>query len=325
MFGIHKKKGVFNTRFTTNSKGLRDKEYDYRKPPGVQRILILGDSFTWGFGVNDDEIYTEILESMLDSTEVINFGVTGFNIAQEFLYLKKEGIKYEPDIVIVGLALNDFFDKDLLDSLRNAHFHRNINKTATAISEKSNLIGTQLSNIKVYFTNNSFLYNFIIERINTNKKLVKLLVKFGLKDDLQGLVDLDRNLMPALNYYSPKLTRSFKKNKKTLLEIRNFLNKKGVRFIICIIPAIETINKKAFKHSIAYTKFEEKDFNLEKPYIILKNFCESNHIEFINPYITFKKKQAESNNLYLKNDMHFSKFGHKLLAQEIYKFLTQSK
>jgi len=73
--GIHKQPMSFDTRFTTNSRGLRDKEYSIVKPPNVIRIVVLGDSFTWGFGVNDNAIYTEILESMYENVEVINLGV----------------------------------------------------------------------------------------------------------------------------------------------------------------------------------------------------------------------------------------------------------
>ncbi len=76
--GTHNKRGSFSTTFRTNSRGLRDKEYDLNKTEGKKRIVIVGDSFTWGFGVNDDEIYSERLESMLSNTEVINLGVTAF-------------------------------------------------------------------------------------------------------------------------------------------------------------------------------------------------------------------------------------------------------
>ena len=51
-----------NRQLTINSKGLRDREHEYEKPDGVRRILVLGDSYVWGYGVADDEVFTEVLE-----------------------------------------------------------------------------------------------------------------------------------------------------------------------------------------------------------------------------------------------------------------------
>jgi hypothetical protein len=94
----------------SNSKGLRGKtEYQYQRTPGKQRIAILGDSFTFGEEVSDDETYSHDLEATLPSTEVLNLGVQGYGQDQMLLYLKEEGIKYHPDIVILGFAYLDIY------------------------------------------------------------------------------------------------------------------------------------------------------------------------------------------------------------------------
>ena len=98
-------------KLTINSRGLRDREYALAKPAGVRRVLVLGDSYTWGYGVADDEIYTEVLERSLASrgakVQVINSGVSGWGTDQEFLFLKSEGIKYQPDVVVLALYLTN--------------------------------------------------------------------------------------------------------------------------------------------------------------------------------------------------------------------------
>jgi hypothetical protein len=94
----------------TNSKGLRGTtHYEYARTPGKQRILVLGDSFTFGTGVSDDETYSHYLESALPNTEVLNLGVQGYGQDQMLLYLKEEGLKYHPDIVILGFAFMDTY------------------------------------------------------------------------------------------------------------------------------------------------------------------------------------------------------------------------
>ena len=99
--------------YTHNSKGLRDEEYPYQKPEGTYRILVLGDSFAYGDGVQRSEAFPEILESLLKkhgSFEVINTGVTGYGITQETLYYETEGYKYEPDLVMLVFFHNDLTD-----------------------------------------------------------------------------------------------------------------------------------------------------------------------------------------------------------------------
>ncbi len=99
-------------KLTINSRGLRDREYALAKPAGVKRILVLGDSYTWGYGVADEEIYTEVLERSLAKrgarVQVINSGVSGWGTDQEYLFLEREGIKYQPDLVVLALfIIND--------------------------------------------------------------------------------------------------------------------------------------------------------------------------------------------------------------------------
>ena len=99
-------------KLVINSKGLRDREYPYEKPPGTRRLLVLGDSFTWGYGVENDAIFTEVLERRFakdgEPWEVINSGVSGWGTDQEFLWFKREGVKYQPDLVLVAFyILND--------------------------------------------------------------------------------------------------------------------------------------------------------------------------------------------------------------------------
>lgn len=96
---------------TINSRGLRDREYDYERTPGVPRMLVLGDSFTWGYGVSDEEIFTEVLEERLASDsrpwEVVNTGVSGWGTDQQYLYFRSEGVRYRPDVVVLAFYLNN--------------------------------------------------------------------------------------------------------------------------------------------------------------------------------------------------------------------------
>jgi lysophospholipase L1-like esterase len=91
-----------------NSKGLRDLEHSYDKPAGAFRILVIGDSFVFGAGgVEPANRFADILAKSAN-VEVINTGVPGYGADQEYLYLKTEGLKYHPDLVLLCAFYNDF-------------------------------------------------------------------------------------------------------------------------------------------------------------------------------------------------------------------------
>lgn len=89
-----------------NSKGLRDREYTYEKPKGVMRIVALGDSVSFGAGVAAEKTYWWLFEENTP-IEVINGGVNGYEFNQELAWYHKEGYKYDPDVVVVSVVLND--------------------------------------------------------------------------------------------------------------------------------------------------------------------------------------------------------------------------
>ena len=98
-----------------NALGFRDRrDYALDKPPNTLRILVLGDSVTFGHGTLDDTTYPYLLEQRLRgwrpdvNWEVWNLGVPGYNTRQELDYLKEIGPRAQPDVVVVGFYPNDF-------------------------------------------------------------------------------------------------------------------------------------------------------------------------------------------------------------------------
>jgi len=102
---------LMGVQFDTNSKGLRDREFSYEKPPGRLRIMMLGDSFTVGWGAKFDETFPKRIERMYANrgiqADAINTGVGNYNTIQEVQYYLTEGYKYNPDIVVLNFTFND--------------------------------------------------------------------------------------------------------------------------------------------------------------------------------------------------------------------------
>ena len=104
--------GVFpmdgrKTNVSINSKGFRGPEVQYEPQAGTQRIVVLGDSFVWGFGVEYEDTFQAKLQRAFDNVEVIGLGVSGYSTDQELILYRNEARKYRADLVIQVVAAND--------------------------------------------------------------------------------------------------------------------------------------------------------------------------------------------------------------------------
>jgi GDSL-like Lipase/Acylhydrolase len=107
--GIHEK-ADFAVHVVTSAQGLRDRLYPEARVPGLCRMIAVGDSFTWGFGVEDGQIWHERIEAAHPDWEILNAGVAGYATDQELLYLEKRGLAFQPDVVLLLLHPNDFLE-----------------------------------------------------------------------------------------------------------------------------------------------------------------------------------------------------------------------
>ena len=97
-----------------NNMGWRDRDRTYKNPNNAFRVLLLGDSTTFGFIVPKKKTYAWILEDRMRvegmNVEILNISYPGWSTSQELEALEKEGMKYRPDMVIVNFVGNDISD-----------------------------------------------------------------------------------------------------------------------------------------------------------------------------------------------------------------------
>lgn len=116
---IHKgvsRTGEFRFRYKHSALGFRGRNHEIKKEPGVFRIIGIGDSFTYGVGVDVGATFLARMEAALSErggVEVINMGVPRYWPEPEALLLEHYGLRYRPDLVIVGVLPNDFVDTRL--------------------------------------------------------------------------------------------------------------------------------------------------------------------------------------------------------------------
>src|SRR6185295_15505483 len=104
----------FDTRIAINRRGLRGPEIGPKRP-GTLRVLVLGDSFAFGVGAQEEETYPLQLQRILRSrgvrAEVLNGGAPGFGVPDEVAWFQRWGWTLEPDVILATVFVaNDLQD-----------------------------------------------------------------------------------------------------------------------------------------------------------------------------------------------------------------------
>lgn len=216
--------GVFeNPQFRTfvriNQKGLRDREHSYERPNNTKRILVLGDSFAWGFGVDESDRFSELLETSL-GVDVVNAGVSGYSTDQELLWLKSEGIKYDADLVILIFCGNDIIHNHM-ELVYTIYYKPKfiIEEGKTILkSRRAPTIGLKAKFI-YFLSQHSALANLFVHRY------------FNLLSSYKKFKDNLHKTNPSVFRTSPT-KKSFELTIMLLDEMNNIAKLKGAKFMI---------------------------------------------------------------------------------------------
>jgi lysophospholipase L1-like esterase len=264
-----------------NSIGLRDEEYDHPKTANIFRILILGDSFTYGYGVNNrNDLFCKIMEKRLNDEailgsdikiEVLNGG--GENkITGDWLELfKKVIISFQPDIVVAVFTYRDAAPPKI------AHItFRELQKELAQRNQQS------------WFYRHSAFYRFC-------------------KNSIDGYEISQRfaNVCQSMFIGSKEETAEWENAKKNLITIRDLAKKNDMPFYLVIFPALIKLNE---NHSFF-------------PIInIIKEFADKNGIECFSLFEAFRGQHGPSLWV-SKYDQHPNEKGHKITSNALFDFL----
>ena len=296
--------------FSTNSLGLRDREIELKKRAGVQRIVVAGDSFAWGWGVNDGDNFASRLMIGRPDREVINLGVINYNVVQEMKYFERVGEQLQPDVVLLAFCMNDIVGSTY-DFLA-----RRVGRPPARHEPARGML-----RVKQTIADHSVVYQLANDVVMTHRGLMRLAVRLGLKDVLNGYEALDYNVRPFLKQYPLELANEWNTAMAQVLQFKSITDAHGVRLIVAIIPALQSVERSALEGSLATSIYETDDFDLDRPYGAIASLAQQSGIEFINPTAAFRAAESLGIRLYLKGDMHFNAEGHRLFAKTIADYL----
>ena len=226
--------------YAINAQGFRDlANYSHDKPAGTLRVLVLGDSHTLGYEVRQNATFSEIVKRQLAAkgiaAEVLNTGVSGFSTAEELAFLENEGLRYDPDLVVLG-----FFRNDFEDNLKAGLFR--LEGDALVAVKKQHVPGIEMLNVVnavpglPWLSQNSYLYSFVSNTVW----------------DLSKRALLDKAVADLSTEYAVGTREPDEEMKKLALRLVERMHKvtkaQNIPLIIVEIPAIAT--ERDFSQSI---------------------------------------------------------------------------
>ncbi|WP_370496829.1 hypothetical protein [Trichodesmium erythraeum] len=328
-----------------NQFGFNDRDYPLEKNQNKFRLLVVSDSFNWAGGKEGN--YTALLEKKFDSyfgksqVEVINVGYPGTHTGEQLAMLKKFGLQYNPNLVVLGFFVgNDFQDA-------NPKRKRIIvNDIYIDIDKKDELI------IFGYpIIGKSRLLMFLQQKYQVYQKLQK-----GKQDSVKLL---SSSLAPSLNLGSNLIidrekspgilsNKAFLRVEKSrlkfcnikdlidgkwdeninyifhsILEMQKLLKSRNIEFIVAIYPDEYQVNEKLLNEIFAeYDNLQREFYNLTCQQEILSKFLEVNGIPYIDMLDRFKIEQ-NTRHLYLLREPHWNSAGNLLAANILFNHLVK--
>ena len=307
----------------TNKFGFNDHDYPLQKTPGVYRILFVGDSFGWAGGQEGN--YTALLERQLDNhygyhrIDVINSGYPMTHTAEQLVILKKYGLQYHPDLVILGF----FVGNDFLDG--------NPNRKRIVVNDLYIDIDKRREHIilgyPIIFQSRLLLY------VKQKYKIFTELRKTAASEPRQQLSQEQRGPLAEetfLDLERSKLESSqkgrFQKNINYILqsiaEMDALLKSRNIKFIVAIYPDVFQIDKTLLKMIVERFRLRLEDYDLNFAQNILKSFLQSKDISYIDFTDRFRSEGQEKD-LYLLGDAHWNRSGNQLAADILFETLVK--
>ena len=270
--------GDFRVRIGINNFGLRNPE-PVEKAGG--RIWVVGDSFTFGWGVEQNEIYSSVIAQFL-GVPTYNVASPGTNVCGYQILVARMPVTVRPKALVVGLTLEN--DLSIYDC-------KKAGKQTAVLGDEAALLTPSLSGLKSLLTEHSAFYNIAV----TSMKRVQVINEWLVRMGLAVREHVDKRIIEA-----DSITAVAESTVKELVRLRRQLAPKTPMGVL-LIPA----------------RFEIRDgapLHRQMRQAIIKELTLQG-LAYIDPFKTFK--QVGFGPTHFAHDGHWSALGHKIAAEAV--------
>jgi GDSL-like Lipase/Acylhydrolase family len=274
-----------------NENGHRALPVDRAAGSGAVRILTLGDSFTEGSTVGETEVFTARMQQADPRLEVLNAGVGGYGTVQELLYLTSEGMRFKPDLVLLLFYENDLTDNTLsYYATFGPRPYATLDGTTVRIIDRLDPSRFEAFILPLPFRSflnrHSYLYYYLNTRVYQRLAAARM-------EALQT-ADMNRTPPPA------RMQILF----GILARIKEALDQQHVPLVVVHIPSRDEVARGASENGLAIT-----------------DHCRQVGMNCLSLTDRFVGEKAAGKQLYFPIDIHWTRTGHAVAAEEILAYL----
>ena len=308
----------YTVELEINHLGLRGPERGHAKPPGVKRVLLLGDSFVEGYTVAEEATVRAALERRLapeGRVEVINGGTHGYSTDQQLLFFRAEGRHYAPDEVVLLFYYNDLHGnvsrdgKPWFDVEDDALVLRNSPLKAPRRDDRARLRTYTLRPFR-----GSMALRLLSNRtVAGNPELHRLLARLGLAETEEAADD-----PPQLWPFGPAHLREVADMwERTALILRTLdaeVRAAGARLTVFYVPARFEVDDPAWELTRRRNGWGPR-WKRERVADRLHGVCAELALRCVDPRAEFRAAEASGEDAYFPQDGHWAPAGHRVAAE----------
>src|SRR5215467_6621406 len=257
--------------------------------------VAVGDSFTFGLGVNQEDTWIAQL-AKLSRHDIINLGVPGWGPQQYTRTLEQYGMALKPKVVFYGLYNNDLgnatvFAKD------DGHFNK--------------------FSLREFMRRHSVTFNLFRGLRRANKAVKDLdLGEIGFKFSTENLKD--RIIADSMRF-----PRGWPLTRREIETAYQDSQRSNAIFVLLYFPSKEEVYWKAIKEKEkSFESFDDLTDQLRKTTL---EFCHSSGLLCIDLTLALKKRANQREVVYFPINNHWNESGNRIVAEEIYRFLIAKK
>jgi SGNH hydrolase-like domain, acetyltransferase AlgX len=307
----------YATRIQINAEGYRDVLHAVQKPAGVFRILVLGDSNAEAMQVPLEESFSRLLEGELNRrpgvrVEVINTGVSNYGTASEFLLLRRDGVRYQPDLVLMAFYPGNNI---LVNSPELENTLVPVYDSDGAIQVVRPPFGKTgyLAHSKAYL----YLRRLLLTR---HPDLAGQLVRVGMLK-AGAAARSQRSGIPTQYYVyaTPDAVwqKAWAHTERLLDDVRKETERMGAELMVAILSSREEVYPEWWEEEFqTYPAMQQLQWDLDAPWRRITSICESKGI----PYLALTpilRAARDGEPLHFHFDGHLTPAGHRLVAREL--------
>ena len=304
---------------TTNSAGMRGGELAPRERVGW-RILGLGDSFTFGIGIEDEQTYLRQLEQLLNGArgpqalpaEVLNGGVPGYGTIHELRYLEQIGLRYAPDLVLLG-----FYEGNDVSDNRGPSQH-----VVKGVLVPEGRI--QFIDAKLWLRRHCRTYGFLANALKRQHGLNGILGRLG----LVRVADPGMSAgYPGTVFYlkspPPDVPDMWEETEALITKMHRRLQAQRIPLVVILIPDRVSVYDAWLERAARQGSVPVTALDGTKPDRLLERFCRQQGIPCLSLLPALQEAAATELTLYFHHDGHWTAAAHRIAAQQIFRFLKE--